>query len=119
MDGSSPLHEFILEWVCYLKQRAHRINRIPRTLAMVRSRNGLGSRYRWLFFHAEGSARRLTAIEREHIRRQLGCGQKAGEQVYVVIKFQRPVGKVIALPATRVLKLARLRADKGGIPWDR
>ncbi len=118
MDECSALREFALEWARYLEQRGHRVKRTRSALATLLSRNGRSDRYRWLFLYAEGPTRRLTPIEREQIGRERRRGQKAGEQVFVVIKFGWPVDKVIALPAEKAVKSSRLHADKGGIPWD-
>ncbi len=117
MNESSKLREFVLEWTSYLEQRGHRVRRTRGGLCMLLSRNGRAARYRWLLIHVEGSMRRLTPIEREQIGREHRRGQKAGEQVYIVVRFSRPVDTVIVLSADKAVRSSRLSAGKGGIPW--
>lgn len=117
MNESFKIREFVLEWASYLEQRGHRLRRTRGGFRMLLSRNER-ARYRWLFLHVQGSTRRLTPIEREQVVREHRLGQEAGERVYLVIKFTRPVVKVIALPADKAAGTLRLSADRGGIPWD-
>jgi len=118
MAGNSPLSGFVDEWIRYLALRDHRIWEFTDQPDVLRSRNGKGTAYRWLLLRAKHATRRLTPIERENIVRELRNGQQMGEQVFVVVRFDRPQGKVIAYPAAMALQAGRLRSNKGGIPWD-
>lgn len=118
MVGSAALQEFVLKWACYLQRRGHRVKVISGAPDMLRARNGRGERYRWLLLHAKGSTRRLTAIEHEHIQRQLRRAEKTREQVYVVVVFDRANRRVVMLPAARAARIGRVHADKGGIAWE-
>jgi len=82
------------------------------------SHSKLSRRYRWMFLHTEGSTRRLTAIEHENIKRQIEAARKARQKAYLVVKFERPVDKVVVMPAEKAAQVGRVRSDKGGIPWD-
>ena len=106
------------EWAAYLEERGHQVKRSPRDFNAVISRNGHGTRYRWLLLRSGRATRRLTPIEREHVERDLQRGRKAGQRVFVVIEFEPPISKLIVLPAAKVLKASRLTSAKGGIPWD-
>ncbi len=117
MDAYLPLRNFVSEWACYLAQRGHRVSSLPGALEVLCSRNGRDVAYRWLLLHAKRDTRRLTAIEHENIQRHLRRGRQAAEQVFVVIKFDRPEPRVVVLPAAKAIKVGRLRSDRGGIPW--
>jgi len=118
MNESSPLRDFAVEWARYLQLRGHRVRRARGPLDTLLSRNGRAGRYRWLLLHAKGSTRRLTAIEHEHIQRQLRRAEKTREQVYVVVVFDRAGRRVVMLPAARAARIGHVRADKGGIAWE-
>ena len=108
----------VQEWAEYLEGRGHEV-RVPESLGNVLlSRNGRGKRYRWLLLHEAGPSRRLTPAERETVERQTRLARKAREQAYLVLKFERPEGKVVVLPMGRAISEHRLSSDKGGIPWD-
>ena len=119
MQGSLPLERLVSEWSSHLEQRCHRVRRPRRAANVVVSRNGHGTRYRWVLLHARGPSRRLTAIEHETIKRELERGRRAKEQVYLVMEFERPENKLVVLPAIKAAELGQLRSDKGGIPWNR
>lgn len=117
MAGRDLLHSFVWEWACYLAQRGHDV-KLAAPPSIVRSRNGKGTAFRWLLLHSPRATRTLTAIDHQSILNQLRLGQRAGQQVFVAIKFERPVAKVVVLPAARVVRVARIGSDKGGIAWD-
>ncbi|MEE9294843.1 MAG: hypothetical protein V3W34_07785 [Phycisphaerae bacterium] len=117
MANSSPLRGLVWEWKQYLQERGHQ-TRASRNPDVLLSRNGRGLRYRWIFLYSPDPTRSLTAIEHEQIRRELRRSAKMGQQAYVVVKFDLPVCKVVAVPAARAAKTRRLRSDRGGIPWD-
>jgi hypothetical protein len=117
MAGRNPLRSFVWEWACYLAHRGHNV-KVVAPLGIVRSRNGKGAAFRWLLLHSRRATRTLTAIDHESILNQLRLGQQAGQQVFVAIKFERPVAKVVVLPAASAARMARVGSDKGGITWD-
>jgi hypothetical protein len=118
MVHRSPLGRLVGEWGAFLQLRGHSLRGHRRDPSILRSRNGRIS-YRWLFLYSDHTTRALTPIERERIQRQRRAGRVAGEQVFVVVKFERPFAKVVVLPASAIAELRRLRADKGGISWER
>jgi hypothetical protein len=118
MDRCPPLVQLADEWSTYLEGRGHKLGRPTKASDAIVSRNGQGNRYRWIFLHVEGATGRLTAVERENIRRELQHAKKGRQQAYVVIKFERPFAKLIVMPASKASGTGRLRSDKGGIPWN-
>ena len=118
MGRYSQLDVLICQWTKYLKQRGHHVNRSDGLANVLLSRNGQAIRYRWLLLHARSKTRRFTAIEHENIQRQVRLGHKSRAQVYVVVKFDRPTGKILILPAGKAAKMGQFSADRGGIPWE-
>jgi len=112
-----PAH-FADEWARYLRGQGHRVRTSAAGPEVVCSRNGRGRRYRWLLVASRTPVRRLTAAEHEAVLRQIDQGRARGEQVFVVVKFDPPINKVVALSASRAAKASHLRASKGGIPWN-
>jgi len=118
MSEYLPVSALVWEWASYLEQRGHQVKRSADAFGVLLSRSRLSRRYRWLFLHAERPTRRLTAIEHENIKRQIEAARKARQKAYLIVKFERPVGKVVIMPAEKAAQVGRLRSDKGGIPWD-
>lgn len=118
MDRSSPFSVFAAEWALYLEQYGHRVKQRPSIPGVLVSQKGHRNRYRWLLLQAHHPMRKLTPIEHAHIQEQLRLGQNAGELVYLVVRFELSIAKVIVLPAARAARSPRIRADKGGIRWD-
>jgi len=112
MDEPSFPRTFACEWVKYLKRQGHQVKQIRRAFDVVVSRNGRGIRYRWVLVVG-------PAMDHENIQRQVRLGREANEQVYVVVKFHRPVSKVIVIPAVKVAMMRLIKSNKGGIPWGR
>jgi len=117
MDSSAAQATFTCEWAEYLRQHGHMVKKVSVAPDVIRSRN-TRCRYRWIMLLARSSARRLTAIEREGLQRQLLLARRHREKVYLVVKFERPPQKAVVLPAEAALKAGQIRSDKGGIPWD-
>ena len=118
MARYSDIRSLAWEWASYLEERGHGVALEADDWSVLLSRNGQGIRYRWLLLCAKRPVRRLTAIEREGIERQLRKARRAGERVYVVLRFERPEGRLLVMPAARALEEARLKSTSGGIPWD-
>ena len=118
MNQNPPLYEFSQEWTRYLEQRDHKIRKSSDSNGPVSSRNCHGEKYRWLMFHSNEPTRRLTAIEHEAIKNQIRQGRNHRETVYVVVKFESPISKVLVLPASNAVRTRLLRSDRAGIPWD-
>ena len=118
MSEYSPVYTLVWEWAGYLEQRGHQVKQPANAFGVLLSRNSRRRGYRWVFLHAEGPTRRLTAIEHENIKRQTVAARKARQKAYLIVKFERPVGKVVIMPAEKAAQVGRLRSDKGGIPWD-
>ena len=117
MDSPASPVTFVREWISYLKQHSHTVRKASNAPDVIRSRN-TRHRYRWIILLAGRCARRLTAIEREGLQRQLLLARRHREKVYLVVKFERPPQKAVVLPAEAALKAGQIRSDKGGIPWD-
>lgn len=105
-------------WARYLTQRNHEVRRVPTLPHVLSSRNGCDRSYRWFLLHAEGRSMRLTAIDHENVSRQINLARKAGQEAYVVVKFDRPEPKVVVIPAEKAAKMGRISSKTGGIPWD-
>jgi hypothetical protein len=118
MNDSSSLNELADEWVRYLQQRGHRVSKSNEAAGILLSQCGHGNHYRWLLLTIQGPSSRLTAADHNYFKRQLAIGRKAGEQAYLVVRFDLPVVKLVVLPADRVLRIQILKSDRGGIPWD-
>ena len=118
MSGSSSIENLLEDWSAYLEQRGHQVKLKGGDEGMLSSKNSKGRRYQWILFQAKRGRFRLTANDHERIQQQINVSRKADHQVYVVVRFNRPVSKVLVIPATRAARIRLLRADKGGIPWD-
>lgn len=114
----SPVQALVWEWASYLEQRGHHVKVPTDGSRILRSRNGRGTRYRWLFLHTESHSLRLTAIDHENIKQEARRARKAGESTFLVVRFERPAARVVVLPAEKAAKTGQLRSDKGGVPWD-
>ena len=114
--GSSS---FVLarEWAAYLQRYDHDVKRTRNGNALS-SRNGAGTRFRWLFAHSTDSTLRLTASDHEYLERQARHARQAGERPYLVVKFEQPEPKLLVLPAAKAARTRLLSAKQGGIPWD-
>ena len=118
MDKLLAVRSLAWEWASYLEERGHRIALDGDDWSVLLSRNCHGICYRWLLLCAKRPVHRITAIEREAIQTQLLKGRRAREQVYVVLGFHVPEGRLLVMPAARALEEARLESSRGGIPWD-
>ena len=118
MDEYLPLSCFTREWVCYLEQHGHRVRQQAGHLDALVSRNGKGRGYRWLLRCSEDDSLLLDAPNRKEIVRQARLARRAGEECFVVVKFGHPGGTAVVVPADQAVKVKRLCAATGGIPWD-
>lgn len=85
---------------------------------VLRSVNSGRKRFRWLLTTARGKTRTLSQLELEDITLHLKRAEQLGEECYVVVKFEKPTGKILVIPARRALKKGRILSHKGGIGWD-
>lgn len=105
------------EWVRFLVGRHHRVQRLNDIGHVLQSRDRSGLKYRWLLFQAKGKSRTLSGFEYEDVRHHISQAQRSGHKTYVVVRFRKPVPKVIVIPAERVLKRNRILPHKGGLAW--
>ena len=106
------------EWAGYLRERGQPLSRPRGINCVLASRNSGGKHYRWLLLTARGKSRSLSRAEQEDVALNLKRADRLGEDAFVVVKFEKPVCKVVILPAETVLKKGRILSRKGGIPWD-
>lgn len=118
MDERSQLCCMVKQWTGYLEQHGHQVETTPEVANVLLSRNGQAKRYRWLLRRVEGDSVLLTVVDRKRICRQLRLAQTSDETAYMVVKFEQPYRKVVVVPAAEAIKVKRVCADKGGIPWD-
>ena len=118
MIGNNTPQDVAEEWIAYIEERGHRVGEMPATSGVVLSTSGRTRRYRWICLHSRDATRRLTAIEHEVIKRQLGLAQKGRDWTYVVVKFETPMPRVVVLPAEKAAMMGVISSNKGGIPWN-
>jgi len=53
------------------------------------------------------------------VRREARLARRGKEDCYLVAAFGRPVEKVVVLPAGEAVRMKRIMAQRGGIPWER
>ena len=111
------LPAFAREWIAYLKAKNHRIVRTWLARQVLISRDAKGDDYRWLLLYTRRPICRLTAIEHRHIQDHLRTARQYRQQAYVVVLFDLPVRKVLALSAHKALRRRRLSANRAGIFW--
>lgn len=85
---------------------------------VIRSRNGLKRRYRWILLTGGDVRRTLTKLEQLHIRHHLRKAEAQLEQAYLVIGFMTEPKKIVVLPARTALNASFVHSDKGGIAWE-
>ena len=118
MIGNCAPQDVAEEWIAYIEERGHTVGKTPVMSGVVLSKNEDTRRYRWICLHSRDATRRLTAIEHEVIKRQLGVAQKGKDWTYVVVKFETPMPKVVVLPAEKATRMGVISSNKGGIPWN-
>ena len=117
MKNKKKLGRFRDEWKDFLIQKGHYLSRSNQKYGIIESINGSGKRYIWLLTESIDSIKSFNEAELEYIREYDEQGKKNDKQVFVVIKFNSPISKVIIIPANRVIKSSIVDSSKGGIAW--
>jgi hypothetical protein len=118
MKPDRALAELVRAWSAYLERRGHRVRQALAARRVLVSRNGQGRRYRWLLFRSRLDVRGLTRADHRHVKQQLGRGRQARERVFVVVQFDPPISRLVAMPARNALVLGQISSARGGIPWE-
>ena len=58
-------------------------------------------------------------VARKALIREARLARRSKEDCYLVAAFGRPVEKVVVLPANKAVRMKRITAQRGGIPWER
>lgn len=117
MQQKNLLKEFQREWKAFIRDRGHKVGDPQGIGCVLQSSDPAKKCYRWLLLFAQGKSKTLNRAEIEDMRHHLKRARRLKQKAYMVINYQKPVGKVIVLPADRVLKRKRILPSKGGIPW--
>ncbi len=118
MNGFDDAMSLVDAWDAYLSRHHHNSELVDFVRGIVRSISRDGRRYRWILFRADGDTWKPTPAERQTIEEQIRDGENAAEHVFVVVRFNEPIARLIVQPASDVLARGRVTADKGGIPWE-
>jgi len=119
MDQVDHLAEFRKEWADFLAQKGHTVSGARGHPTVLQSRDRRGKKYRWVLFASAARSKSLNPSERRFVETHLNVGRLRRQALYVAIRFSDEIGKVLALPAEKVLGRKRILARKGGIPWER
>ncbi len=117
MPRKTLCDELAGDWEAFLAEREHKVGCPKGVGCVLQSRGPGGMSFRWLLFIAKGKSKTLNKAELEDVQRHLKRARRLNQKAYVVVGFQKPVRKVIVMPADRVLKRKRILPRKGGIPW--
>ena len=118
MDQIYPAIYLEAQWRIYLEESGHYIYKSKTRLGLIRSRNGKKKRYRWLVFISRCPVRHFTESEIKLIQQQLELARQRRERIYLVIGLAFEPGRIVVIPADRVLKKGYARVDMGGIDWN-
>ena len=117
MDQIYPAIYLEAQWRIYLEESGHYVYKSKTYPRLIRSRNGKKKRYRWLVFISRCPVRHFTESEAKLIQRQLELVRQRRERLYLVIGLAFEPGRIVVIPAGRVLKKGYARVDIGGFDW--
>ena len=118
MRENDSLAKLRREWAAFLVERGHKVTAPAGIGCVLVSRNGKKAVSRWLLLLARGKSRTLNRAELEDLRLHLKRAKALNQKAYVVVRFEKPARKLVALSAEKALKNKRILSHKGGIPWN-
>ena len=118
MNQNGELGCLKTKWLELLDKGGHYIHLKTSHPNIIRSRNGLKKRYRWILLTGEDARRTLTKLEQLHIRHHLKQAEAQLEAAYLVVGFMGEPKRIVVLPAKTALNISLVRSDKGGVAWD-
>lgn len=119
MEGNVSPGCFLRQWIEYLREHGHAVCEQVGPEGVIRSRTDRGRGFRWVLRCSWEDSILLTVPDRKALIREARLARRSKEDCYLVAAFGRPVEKVVVLPVSKAVRMKRITAHLGGIPWER